>query len=180
MRKCTGVLVTVVLFSMLVLSAGCALFRRQEAAHSLIEEKGYDEVITEEELAALGIEPAASARGMSFAETGELQTVYFPFDSSDILPETRRALDANADFMRQNPRVSVMVEGHCDERGTVEYNLALGQRRADSVRRYLAASGINPERIYSISYGKEKPADPRSNEEAWAKNRRAEFRVRVR
>ncbi len=177
MRKFMAGFLLASMVSMLVLP-GCGW--RRSGRDALLDEKGYGEAITEEELAALGIDPAAPARGMEFAESRRLQTVYFPFDSSDIQPETRRALDANVEALMENPRVSIMVEGHCDERGTVEYNLALGQRRADSVRRYLVASGISPERVFTISYGKERPADPRSNEEAWAKNRRAEFKVRVR
>ncbi len=162
----------------IVLSSGCAWLRRADRA--TLAERGYGDVITEEELAALGISPAAPARGMTFAEAANLRTVHFAFDSSDITPDVRRALDANIDILTKQRRVAVMVEGHCDERGTVEYNLALGQRRADSVRRYMVAQGINPDRIFTISYGKEKPADPRSSEEAWAKNRRAEFKIRVR
>lgn len=179
MRKVLAVFMLASFASMLVLSGGCARLRRG-GRDTLLDEKGYGEVITEEELAALGIDPSAPARGMEFAEADRLQTVYFPFDSSDIQPETRRALDANVEVLKQHPRLVIMVEGHCDERGTVEYNLALGQRRAGSVRSYLVAAGINPDRVFTISYGREQPVDARSNEEAWARNRRAEFKVRVR
>ncbi len=179
MKRIMAVCMLVFMVSMLVMSGGCARLRRG-GRDTLLDERGYDEVITEEELAALGIDPSAPARGMEFAPSEALKTVYFPFDSSDIQPETRRALDGNVEVLKQNPRVSIMVEGHCDERGTVEYNLALGQRRADSVRRYLIAAGIAPERVFTLSYGKEKPVDPRSVEEAWSRNRRAEFKVRVR
>ena len=78
-------------------------------------------------------------------------------------------------MLKENPDIKLTIEGHCDERGTIEYNLALGERRANAVKNYLINYGINPKRLSTISYGKERPLDPRSNEEAWAKNRRAAF-----
>lgn len=104
-----------------------------------------------------------------------LSTVYFEFDKSALTPEAQATLAENARQLQQHPEAKIRIEGHCDERGTVEYNLALGQRRAISVRDYLNSFGISPDRITIISYGKERPVDPRHNEEAWAKNRRAEF-----
>jgi len=80
--------------------------------------------------------------------------------------------------MKKNPGAKVQIEGHCDERGTPEYNLALGQRRADSTKKYLVNLGIDGSRLSTISYGEEKPADPGHNEAAWAKNRRAVFDIR--
>jgi peptidoglycan-associated lipoprotein len=177
MKKFTALCLAASFVLMAFAAGGCA---RRGARHALLDEKGYYDAITEEELASLGIGPSAPARGMEFAGSERLHTVYFPFDSSDIHPETRRILDANVAVLEEHSRVVIMVEGHCDERGTVEYNLALGQRRAESVRRYLVASGINPDRIFTISYGKEKPVNPASNEQAWSENRRAEFKVRVR
>jgi len=82
-------------------------------------------------------------------------------------------LKGNADLLKKYHNVKIQIEGHCDERGTVEYNLALGERRANSTRTYLVSIGVSPERISTISYGKERPLDPAHNEEAWAKNRRA-------
>jgi peptidoglycan-associated lipoprotein len=104
-----------------------------------------------------------------------LLTVNFDFDKSDLTAEARAILAENARKLEQNPEVYIRIEGHCDERGTVEYNLALGERRARSVRDYLVNYGISPGRITIISYGKERPIDPGRNEAAWAKNRRAEF-----
>lgn len=104
-----------------------------------------------------------------------LLTVNFDFDKSDLNPEARAILSDNARKLEQNLEVYIRLEGHCDERGTVEYNLALGERRARSVRDYLVNYGINPGRITIISYGKERPIDPGHSEDAWAKNRRAEF-----
>ena len=98
--------------------------------------------------------------------------VFFALDSHQLRPEARATLEKQADWLRQNPAVSVTVEGHADERGTREYNLALGERRANAVRDYLVALGINGNRVKTVSLGKERPVDPRSTEEAWAKNRR--------
>ena len=100
-------------------------------------------------------------------------TVYFGFDSSELDGEARATLDRQAAFLNVNPTVVVIIEGHADERGTREYNLALGDRRAVSVRDYLLAKGLDAARIRTVSYGKERPSVAGSNEEAWAKNRRA-------
>ena len=99
--------------------------------------------------------------------------VFFAFDRSDITPEAQEILARQADWLRRYPNVTVTIEGHCDERGTREYNLALGERRAQAVKNVLVASGIPPSRISTISYGKERPAVVGSSEEAYAQNRRA-------
>ena len=100
-------------------------------------------------------------------------TVYFGFDSSELAGEAQATLDRQAAFLNVNPTMGVSIEGHADERGTREYNLALGDRRAVAVRDYLLAKGLNAARVRTVSYGKERPAVSGSNEEAWAKNRRA-------
>ena len=99
-------------------------------------------------------------------------SVLFAFDRSDLQPQSRATVEQWADWMRRYPSVSVMVEGHADERGTREYNLALGDRRAESVRSYLTTLGVTGNRVMTISYGKERPAVLGSNENAWAQNRR--------
>jgi len=98
--------------------------------------------------------------------------VFFGLDRYDLTPEARATLDRQSSWLKQYSNVTVTVEGHADERGTREYNLALGERRANSVKNYLAAAGINPQRVKVVSYGKEKPAVLGSNEAAWAQNRR--------
>ena len=100
-------------------------------------------------------------------------TVYFGFDSSELAGEAQATLDRQAAFLNVNPTMVVIIEGHADERGTREYNLALGDRRAVAVRDYLIAKGLNAARVRTVSYGKERPAVSGSNEETWAKNRRA-------
>jgi len=99
--------------------------------------------------------------------------IFFAFDRSDISPEAQEILARQADWLRRYPNVTVTIEGHCDERGTREYNLALGERRAQAAKNVLVASGISAARISTISYGKERPAVVGSTEEAYAQNRRA-------
>jgi peptidoglycan-associated lipoprotein len=103
------------------------------------------------------------------------EDVYFDFDQSMIRPDAQEVLRKKAEFLRENSMVSVVIEGHCDERGTAEYNLALGERRALAAKAFLMDLGISSSRLSTISYGEERPIDPRSNEEAWARNRRAHF-----
>jgi len=98
--------------------------------------------------------------------------VFFGFDRYDLTPEAQSTLQAQAAWLNAYPNINLLVEGHADERGTREYNLALGERRANSVRNYLIALGIDPSRLQTISYGKERPAVVGSNEQAWAQNRR--------
>ncbi|HSG94207.1 MAG TPA: peptidoglycan-associated lipoprotein Pal [Afifellaceae bacterium] len=99
--------------------------------------------------------------------------VFFDFDKFNLKPEARKTLEKQAAWLKANPAVRITIEGHCDERGTREYNLALGERRANSAKDYLISLGINPGRIKTISYGKERPVALGSNEAAWAQNRRA-------
>ena len=113
-------------------------------------------------------------RGTMF-EPADLQVVHFEFDKSQITEEARVVLEGNAEIIKQNPGAIIQIEGHCDERGTNDYNLALGQRRAKATRDYLLNLGVDPSALVTISYGEEQPVDPRHNEEAWAKNRRAQF-----
>lgn len=98
--------------------------------------------------------------------------VFFGFDRYELTPEARYTLQQQAAWMITNSSVNVVIEGHCDERGTREYNLALGERRASAVSDYLMTLGVPATRVSTISYGKERPEDPASNETAWAKNRR--------
>jgi peptidoglycan-associated lipoprotein len=106
---------------------------------------------------------------------GVLATVYFDFDKSDLTDETRATLRRNADWLKANGEYAVVIEGHCDERGTIEYNLALGQRRSQAVQDYLVNLGISADRMRNKSFGEEQPADPGHDEAAWSRNRRAVF-----
>ncbi len=106
------------------------------------------------------------------------ENIHFDFDKAFIRDDAKPTLQAVAEYMKKNPGAKLQIEGHCDERGTSEYNLALGQRRADSAMKYLGNLGVDKNRLSTISYGEEKPEDPGHNEEAWAKNRRAVFVLR--
>lgn len=129
------------------------------------------EQIEPEETTVSEPEPEAVPESLMF------DMVHFDFDKSDLMPITREILADHAQILMQYPSIKILIEGHCDERGTIEYNLALGERRAASVKTYLINYGIHPSRMSTISYGKERPLDPRQNEEAWAANRRAAFRI---
>lgn len=117
----------------------------------------------------------ASARGLEFEFNENISDIFFEFDKSRLTDQTKETLKRNAEWLQNNPQLKVMVEGHCDERGTIEYNLALGEKRALSTRNYLAALGIDPARIFTISYGEERPFELGHTDEAWSQNRRAHF-----
>jgi peptidoglycan-associated lipoprotein len=110
-------------------------------------------------------------------ESKLLKDIHFDFDKYDIRRGDEGILKENAVFLKKNPKMKIQIEGHCDERGTVEYNLALGERRANNTKKYLVSLGIPSDRISAISYGKERPLDKGHSEEAWAKNRRAHIVV---
>lgn len=107
----------------------------------------------------------------------QFQTVYFDFDKYNLRSDAKSALDVNAGLLKQFPDVIVRIEGHCDERGTVEYNLSLGEKRARSCMEYLNGLGIAANRVSVISYGEERPAVSGSDESAWSQNRRCEFKI---
>jgi peptidoglycan-associated lipoprotein len=108
---------------------------------------------------------------------GQFAPVYFDFDSAKVRPSEVAKLEAVASWMKSNPNARLVVEGHCDERGTAEYNRALGERRAGAAREKLVGLGVAAGRITTISYGRDRPADPGHDEAAWAKNRRCEFSI---
>ena len=107
----------------------------------------------------------------------QFETVYFDFDKYSLREDARVALDADFALLQEFPDAIAKIEGHCDERGTIEYNLSLGEKRAQAVMDYLVGQGIAPARLSIISFGKERPVDPGHTEAAWGKNRRAEFRI---
>jgi peptidoglycan-associated lipoprotein len=124
--------------------------------------------------------PATRPVPSEFTATENLRDVFFDFDKYDIRPTDAKTLDANASWLKSNPNFLVLIEGHCDERGTNEYNLALGERRAKSTMNYLVSQGVQASRITIISYGEERPVCTQKTEECWAKNRRAHFLVKGR
>jgi peptidoglycan-associated lipoprotein len=120
---------------------------------------------------------AAAAAALADKEASQFADIHFAFDRFDLRPDAREILDMHAKWLTAHPEFIVRIEGNCDERGTVEYNMALGQRRAASAMKYLVDLGVGKNRLSTISYGKERPLDPGHDEEAWAKNRRDHFSV---
>jgi peptidoglycan-associated lipoprotein len=133
--------------------------------------------------AAAGKETAVTEvniRGAEFGATPNLATIYFDYDRYALSDAARTSLATNAEFLKKNADFDVLVEGNCDERGTIEYNLALGQKRAQTVRDYYTRLGVPGKQLGTLSYGKEKPTCAEATEVCWAKNRRAETKVRSR
>jgi peptidoglycan-associated lipoprotein len=169
--------------------------RTSEEANRLEAERAAKEAreVKERELARIKEEEAKMPQGEEIEKSlvakkergieGEvfesklLKDIHFNYDKYDIRREDEGILKENAAFLKKDPKMKIQIEGHCDERGTIEYNLALGERRANSVKKYLVSLGINSDRISTISYGEEKPLDRGHHEQAWAKNRRAHFIV---
>ncbi|GEM_PF-1807606 len=154
-----------------------AVAGKEKAAGTIKEERIEEQSIKESSLSAR-VEAKADARDEFTAmaeKEGRLAAIYFEFDSSTVRDDMKPALDKNTEWLRKRQDVKVEIQGHADEKGTTEYNIALSERRAQGIKKYLADSGINEARISTISYGEERPADLGHTEEAWAKNRRVEF-----
>ena len=132
------------------------------------------EGITEEELE----EARKKVAELRKKEGIKLSNIYFAFDDFSLDERAKKTLVENAAWMINNQQKKIVIEGHCDERGTEEYNIALGERRANSAKRYLINLGVNADQLSTISYGEERPADPGHDESAWAKNRRGAFVIK--
>ena len=122
-------------------------------------------------------DPLTSADLESINKNSPFQPVFFGLDSSEVDGSGQQSLNADAEILKKYPSWTITIEGHCDERGTAEYNLALGERRALAAKTYLVSLGIPADRLRTVSYGKEFPFDPGHDESAWSKNRRAHFVV---
>ncbi len=170
-RSVCGLTVVLFVLSCLLFSS-CSQRMVQEEEEGTVGTKG-QEGVTEEGLddARRRLEELRKKEGI------QLSNVYFSFDDFSLSEEAKRTLVENAAWLMNRTQKKVAIGGHCDERGTGEYNLALGERRANSAKRYLINLGVKASQISTISYGEEKPADSGHTEEAWAKNRRAEFVV---
>ena len=172
MNKTTLKTILLALFGMLIVS-GCATTKvadeasdtQQPAVTSSTPQSNLDE------------KPAENVQPVDVpAVQVTFDRVYFAYDQSTLSEQARAALSNNAVILQTSPDLKISIEGHCDDRGSDEYNLALGERRAQAVRNFLVSLGVAPERMETISYGEEMPVDSNSNETAWAKNRRAEFK----
>lgn len=121
-------------------------------------------------------EPGTFGEGVSEGRTsGPMLPVYFDFDQFDIREDMKQRMDANAAFLNSNPSIRIEIQGNCDDRGTNEYNIALGEKRAMAAKKYLINMGVDPDRMDVVSFGEERPLDPAQTPEAWAKNRRDDF-----
>lgn len=129
------------------------------------------------EVAEVVPEPVKEAPQLIQEMVKNFRRVYFDYDSASLGSDARRALAENAALLQEHTDVKIEVQGHADERGTTDYNLALGQKRGDSVKRYLATQGVSSSRLSVISYGEERPLEAAASETAWTVNRRAEFRI---
>ncbi len=169
------VLVHCALVGLFVLAAGCSKkdVRTDEPLISAENTGGSADL--PETQGAVAAEALPESAGDVAPVVNALQNIYFPFDSDILTVTARQALAANADWIKQNPKIQVQIEGHCDDRGTTEYNLALGERRANATRAYLIKLGVEANRISTISYGEERPIETGFGEQVWAKNRRATF-----
>ena len=153
----------------LMLTVSCQKKLVDATPEPVVVEEKKEEVVVKEEVVA------APAPKIPIAVMQE--DIYFEFDKSTLTPAAQDSLLRKAEWLRENPDATATIEGHCDNRGTNEYNLALGDRRAESAKAFLVDLGIEDSRLTTISYGEERPVDPRNNEEAWAKNRRDHFVV---
>ena len=171
---------------LLVFAVGCG---KKEMVKSTDSAPGMESppVEAQEPVVSTTLPPEGTQTAMSEAEAGvaatqerpsEFSDIHFDYDKSFIREEDKPTLRAVADYLMANPKASILIEGHCDERGTAEYNIALGERRAESAKSYLVSLGVKPGDLPTVSFGEEKPLDPGHDETAWAKNRRAHFVLR--
>jgi len=180
MRRTT--LMAIPLLVLAVLAVGCKKKAPVTAAEMPMETERIAPVETPRPTAPTATKPETDVWGGDLEtlnayarEHGLLQTVYFDFDRSDLRNDARERLAANARFLTEHPELEVLIEGHADERGTNEYNLALGDRRASATRGYLASLGVSGDRTRTVSYGEERPECGESQEGCWWRNRRAQF-----
>jgi peptidoglycan-associated lipoprotein len=164
------VLLMVMVLPALLFTVSCAK-KNVEAAPSAPQQTG---ISAEEQAAKDRLAAEAAAMHEAF-KAFTAQDINFDFDSSALRPDAQQLLKAKADLLQRNPEVKAVIEGHCDDRGTEAYNMALGERRAESAKAFLVNLGIAAKRLSTISYGEEKPLDLGTTEEAYAKNRRAHF-----
>ena len=186
MRKLFMILIALALvFAMVTLTTSCA----QKQLRTEEESKGaaYKAEEAEQKTGESAGPPAGAPAGTSALaqerdqklraamQAFESENIYFDFDKSDLKPEARKILDKKTAWLRSNPQYRLRIEGHCDDRGSNEYNVALGERRAEVAMKYMIAEGIPANRLSTISYGEERPACTQETEDCWAKNRRDEF-----
>jgi len=184
MKVLSVVRLLVVVVALMFVTTGCA---KKPVVEETRAPGQPAQVVVEQPVRAVQETPVTETRGAMTAEeiaaearraaAAGLKRIHFDFDRSDLTEEAKQVLVNNAGLLRSAPQVNVLIEGHTDERGSDEYNLALGERRAIAARNFLVSLGIAADRLRIISYGEEMPMALERNEEAWAKNRRAEFKI---
>lgn len=164
MRRVMVALMMVAVGMSLTMTTGCGWFRKgdKDFVPSTVVEKKVEE-------------PKRAVPGTEQVAQADMPTIYFDFDKSDIRADQKSRLEKGVAYMKANAKVEIRIEGNCDDRGTNEYNMSLGDRRADSIKQFLVGQGIAAMRVSVLSRGEENPAAQGQNEEAWAKNRRGEF-----
>ena len=176
MKRYAQLLCSLILVCVLIIPAGCS--KKKVKKDAGLEGAGIEETKRPGEE---GLEEAQTGGPEWMEPTPEMalyfKDIYFQYDQFNLAPQGKETLNKLGEWMMKNASAQVLIEGHTDERGTAEYNLALGERRAHSAKKYLAQLGVNAARISTISYGEERPADAGHNEAAWAKNRRDEFKI---
>lgn len=189
MQKITITRLVVMLFVLTLFVSGCAKKPVAEEP-AMTEQPTQVEVqqqqpaavaeqdVTDEASAASQFDAEEAARAAERAAASGLQRVFFDFDQYVLTEDAKTALVNNAGLLRAAPAINIVIEGHCDERGSDEYNLALGEKRALATKNYLVSLGVAAERMSVISYGEEMPLDAARTKEAWAKNRRADFKIK--
>lgn len=189
MQKLTITRLVVMLFALTLLASGCA--KKPVAEESTMTEQPAqvemqqqqpagvaEQSVTESSAAGSSYDAAAAARAAEDAASSGLERIHFDFDQYVLTDAAKTVLVNNAGLLRAAPAIKVLIEGHCDERGSDEYNLALGEKRALATKNYMVSLGVAAERLSVISYGEEMPLDGARTKEAWAKNRRADFKVK--
>jgi len=181
-RACWGAL----LASAILYGAGCSTTKTASEPQRVSQSQPQRSQATTKRLANAPVSPGSSSsleqlkqgKPLGTAASSPLKDIYFDFDRYDLRADARDVLKSNAEWLKQNPASSVQIEGHCDDRGTAEYNLALGAKRAQSAKDYLTTLGIPGQRISTISYGEELPMCRQDNEECWQKNRHDRFVIK--
>ena len=182
MLKSTITRLVLMLFVLTLLAAGCA--KKPVAEEPAVTESTQMEqqqpaaVVEEQAVKEAPFDAEAAARNAERAAAKGLEMIHFDFDQYVLTDTAKSILVNNAGLLRAAPAVKILIEGHCDERGSDEYNLALGEKRALATQNYLVSLGVPVERMSVISYGEEMPLDPAHTKAAWAKNRRASFKVK--
>jgi peptidoglycan-associated lipoprotein len=187
MRRIIRIAYTIIILCAILFVMGCAKKTLEPVTPEVTKPQPPGQTEMPAEQPGMKMDTSGSAQGttaasgkpsMDKARTAfENTDIYFEFDKFELTPEARKVLADKAAFLNSHTKIKTRIEGHCDERGTAAYNLALGERRAKAAQDYLVFLGIGSERVSTVSYGEEKPVDPGHNETAWAKNRRAHFDI---